>query len=96
MPVIHISSGGLVQRDGILLTGPDPRLADEVRIMIELSQFSRRCIGKTVHVSFKFIREGVPVEKPGAQIFFIPPNRFDILSAPSLPSVDFASPAPPE
>jgi len=79
---IHIGKAGAVGKRDIELTGPDQRLVDEVRIFLELSSFSTECEGKTVVVSFKFIREGDPVDNPVPLFSFSPPNRFEVRSLP--------------
>jgi hypothetical protein len=87
---IRIGKGGKVERGNIELVSPDPRLSDEVRIMLELSSFESKCAGKMVTLLFTFVREGDPVEHPAPQFSFNPPNRFEVLSAPTLPSIDYA------
>lgn len=93
---IRVGKAGTVDRGAIELASPDPRLADEVRIMLELSKFSPRCGGKTVRLFFTFVRDGTPVENPVPLFIFIPPNRFEVVSRPTLPSVDYAPDGPKE
>ena len=88
---ITVGKEGTVTQSSIELTSPDPRLADEVKMMILLSKFSRRCDRQIVRLRFTFIREeGEPVDYPVPLIIFLPPNEFEIRSLPKRFTVDRA------
>lgn len=94
--VVHIPvlAGGLPGKN-IQITGPDPRLEDEVRITMDSSKFRPDCRGKTVTVEFIFVRDGEPLsERPVSRISFLPPNTFRIQSRPVAGSIEVAPPRP--
>ena len=78
-----------VAGDGQPLTidvqGVPKLLRDTITESLRLSAYSPSCSGKLVRLIFEFRVAGEPAANPKSEVWFHPPNRFSIITAPALP-----------
>ena len=89
--IVHIGDGGHVEK--LELVGDNKILNAEVRVAMNLSQFTAKCSGRQFGLVFEFVLEDPPTNTliPPA-VRFLPPDRFALTFRRLKPIVDMSPP----